>query len=160
MDKKQFTRMLTRMFSRSNMLRNISNAVSDGFIIYRGELRDDIFYRLRLEANGQQEMFEKDTNPFFDEAAASTDVDLKLVYTLPNSVDVFEVGNEIKKPYIAFSSRFRRLFQGLDQATYRMKYTSEAELETPSLQSPVLIMHEHGDVIVMPMILGIEEIYR
>lgn len=158
MNEKEFAKKVTRMFDKKSVLRNINDIVSDGYILYRGELVKDIFYRLRLEATDQMEMDISKPENLFADTENFTEVDMTLKYTvlsLGNEVDVYAIGlkEDAHPPYIAFPKKYRPLF--IEGFTIKTKYNDE-EL----LKYKVLVVTEFGEVIAMPMNLNEEYIYR
>jgi len=158
MDEKKFAKLVTKLFNKKSPLRKVENILTDGFMLYRGELDKDVFYRLRLEVIDQLEMDLEKPESLFADVEDFPTVDMRLVYSLPNraeEIDVWELGDrEGRKPYIAFNKKYRPLFaQGFET---KMKYIDDESLST----SKVYLKTPFGEVIVMPMKLESESIYR
>ena len=93
---KQFVRTITRMFNKKAMILNQRDIVSDGVLLYKGDYKDDIFYRLRLEADDQRGLFpdESSFEEKFKKEINGISVSFRYVYTykkLQTECDVFEV---------------------------------------------------------------------
>lgn len=169
-DEKQFAKVITKMFRKQSILRERTDVVTDGMILYKGYLRDDIFYRLRLESSGQQKLLQDNIDEIFGDAYEAEEVDVQLLYTLPKEVigdeiDVYIVGNAptnlcFSLPYMAFNKKYRKLFVDLPNAEYLTKYTPPSELSSATLQEGMRILCEYGEVIVMPIHLAFEQLYN
>lgn len=156
MEDKKFVRMITKMFDKDSQIKDTEEIVSDGYILYKGEFKKDIFYRLRLESNGQMELIPEKISDLFETTKDYVEVDLKLKYTLPfTNIDVFEVGNETTKPYMGFHKRFRSIFELGGATIYKTKYTN-----VQAIKSSLLIESEFGQILLMPMSLSDEHILR
>lgn len=40
-DQKKFARAITKMFDKNQILKDVHHVVTDGYLLYRGELKDD-----------------------------------------------------------------------------------------------------------------------
>lgn len=160
MNEKEFAKAITRMFDKKSVLRNVEDVVSDGFILYKGELNQDIFYRLRLEASDQIEMNISTPQTMFDDVHTEKfiEVDMNLKYTVisvGNDIDVYSIGlkEDLNPPYIAFPKKYRALFSN----GFKLKVEYKEE---PLLKSKVYVLTDFGEVIAMPINLNEEQIYR
>lgn len=162
MDERKFVKSITRMFDKKSVLRNVDEYVTDGYIMYKGDLVQDIFYRLRLEAIDQTQMELGTPQDYFEAAKEYTQIDIALLYTVISGsgeeFDVFEVGNETKKPHIALRKKYRKLFSSMN-STYKTNYEPYTP-EFPLLKSPVYILTEFGQMIIQPASLPDEKIFR
>lgn len=153
MDEKKFTKMITRMFDKQSILKDLDTVVTDGFLLYRGELKNDIFYRLRLEATGQTELLPQSIESIFGGMEDYEEVDLNLLYTVPGypkETDVYAVGIKDPKPYIGFSIKYRKLFTELEDAVYKTKFIEVKNMDKPTLLYSVHIECQFGEIIAMP----------
>jgi hypothetical protein len=158
MDEKQFVKAITRMFNKKGVISVVGDIVMDGFILYKGDLSKDVFYRLRLEANQQTEMDVNTPQTLFDKSVDFINVDLFLKYTLDqvgNGVDVWTVGEDpsAHSPYIAFDKKFRQLFQ--NGWAIKLDYKDEN-----LLSGMAHLKTEFGEIMVMPFKLDEERILR
>jgi hypothetical protein len=150
------------MFEKKRVLSHVREVVTDGILLYRGELRDDIFYRLRLETEGQMKLVEEKVDLLMEPVKTYDTVEFELQYTLNGitEIDVYAVGNELKRPYVAIDKKYRKLFTMLELATYKIKYIPQMELTTGVLLSSIYIQSQYGEIIIMPINLDRERIFR
>lgn len=158
MKEKDFAKMVTRMIDKKNVLRNVEDYVTDGNLIYKGDLNKDIFYRLRLEASNQLEMDLSAPQNIFNGVESFKSVHFKLLYTLdrgPLEADVFRIEfvDDSYSPFISFNRKYRRLFDS-NFEIFAPKTGEEISKEK------VHLMTDFGELIVMPLNITSEELYK
>lgn len=158
MKEKDFARLITKMFDKKNVLRNVEEYVTDGNLIYKGDLNKDIFYRLRLEASTQLEMELSTPQNLFNNVENFKSVHFKLLYSLdrgPIEADVFklEFANDDYSPYVSFNRKYRRLFDS-NFEIFAARTGEEIYKEK------IHLMTDFGELIVMPLNIDNEELYK
>ncbi len=157
---KKFAKAITKTFNKKSVLRNTKGIVADGFVLYRGDLWKDIFYRLRLEMDGQMELMKEVLEGVFTKSEAFEFVELDLLYTLPEGTDVYEVERENtpKKEYIAFDEKYRSLLRSLS-FEYSLNAANPNKEMLYTLVSGVQIETPFGEVFVMPKKIELDKLY-
>lgn len=158
MKEKDFARLITKMFDKKNVLRNVEEYVTDGNLIYKGDLNKDIFYRLRLEASTQLEMELSTPQNLFNNVENFKSVHFKLLYSLsrePIEADVFKIefADDSYSPYVSFNRKYRRLFD----SNFELFGARTGE---EIYKEKVHLMTDFGELIVMPLNIESEELYR
>lgn len=158
MKEKDFARLITKMFDKKNVLRNVEEYVTDGNLIYKGDLNKDIFYRLRLEASTQLEMELSKPQNLFNNVENFKSVHFKLLYSLsrgPIEADVFKIefADDSYSPYVSFNRKYRRLFD----SNFELFGARTGE---EIYKEKVHLMTDFGELIVMPLNIDNEELYK
>lgn len=164
MDEKKFARLITKLFDKKTPIKKIENIITDGYILYRGELELDVFYRLRLEATGQLELDLEKSDSLFAGVENAPETELHLLYNLPwgDKRDVYAVGSSDngRRPYISFNQKYRPLFEQGWELRMNQNFIDSEGNWMNAITNAVYLKTEFGDIIVMPMRLDDEFIYR